>query len=278
MGIVSAKSPSPRDVSGPPMPVNSLFDVRGKIALVTGGAQGLGRMIAAGLVLAGARVYITSRKPDIGERAAGELSVAGECVALTANLATPEAAVALARAIKAREKRLDILVNNAGKTWGAPLESFPDRAWTDVMAVNVQGPFTLIRELLPLLKVSASAEDPARVINIGSIAGSVVEPLQAYSYAASKAAIHHLSRVLAADLATFHITVNAVVPGFFPTQMTAHLREDEKTQHSLLGRVPMGRFGRPDDIAGACLFLASRAGSYVTGAELHLDGGLRGCR
>lgn len=260
------------------MPMSSLFDVQGKIALVTGGAQGLGRMIAAGLVAAGARVYITSRKPDIGEQTARELRAEGECVALTANLATPEAAVALAHEIKARERRLDILVNNAGKTWGAPLESFPDRAWPDVMAVNVQGPFTLIRELLPLLKSAGSAEDPARVINIGSIAGSVVEPLQAYSYVSSKAAIHHLSRVLAADLAQYHVTVNIIVPGFFPTQMTAHLREDEGTLKELVGRVPLRRLGRADDVAGACVFLASRAGSYVTGAALHLDGGLGGCR
>jgi NAD(P)-dependent dehydrogenase (short-subunit alcohol dehydrogenase family) len=260
------------------MPAKSLFDVHGKVALVTGGAQGLGRMIAAGLVSAGARVYITSRKPDVGEQTARELSVEGECVALTANLSTAEAAVILAREIKAREQRLDILVNNAGKTWGAPLESFPDKAWADVMAVNVQGPFTLIRELLPLLKFAGSADNPARVINIGSIAGSVVEPLQAYSYVASKAALHHLSRVLAADLAPFHVTVNAVVPGFFPTQMTAHLREDEETHQSLLGRVPLRRLGRADDIVGACIFLASRAGSYMTGAELRLDGGLGGCR
>jgi NAD(P)-dependent dehydrogenase (short-subunit alcohol dehydrogenase family) len=260
------------------MPTKSLFDVQGKVALVTGGAQGLGRMIAAGLVTAGACVYITSRKPDIAEQTARELSADGECFALPANLATPEAAVALAGQIKAREQRLDILVNNAGKTWGAPLESFPDKAWPDVMAVNVQGPFTLIRETLPLLKSAGSIDDPARVINIGSVAGSVVEPLQAYSYAASKAAIHHLSRVLAADLAQFHVTVNVIVPGFFPTQMTAHLRENEETHRSLLGRVPLRRLGRAEDIAGACVFLASRAGSYITGAELHLDGGLGGCR
>jgi NAD(P)-dependent dehydrogenase (short-subunit alcohol dehydrogenase family) len=260
------------------MSTKSLFDVQGKVALVTGGAQGLGRMIAAGLVTAGARVYITSRKPDIGEQTARELSAEGECFALAANLATPEAAVALAAEIKAREQRLDILVNNAGKTWGAPLESFPDKAWPDVMAVNVQGPFTLIRELLPLLRSAGSNDDPARVINIGSLAGSVVEPLQAYSYVASKAAIHHLSRVLAAELARFQVTVNVIVPGFFPTQMTAHLREDEETHRSLLGRVPLRRLGRAEDIAGACVFLASRAGSYITGAELHLDGGLGGCR
>jgi NAD(P)-dependent dehydrogenase (short-subunit alcohol dehydrogenase family) len=268
------------------MPLNSLFEVRGKVALVTGGAQGMGRMIAAGLVAAGARVYITSRKSDIGAQTARELSAAvddngegiGECIALTANLATAEAAVTLAREIVARERRLDILVNNAGKTWGAPLESFPDKAWPDVMTVNVQGPFTLIRELLPILKASGSAEDPARVINIGSLAGNVVEPLQAYSYAASKAAIHHLSKVLAADLAQFHITVNVIVPGFFPTQMTAHLREDEETHRNLIARVPLRRLGRAEDVAGACLFLASRAGSYVTGTELCLDGGLSGCR
>jgi NAD(P)-dependent dehydrogenase (short-subunit alcohol dehydrogenase family) len=235
-------------------------------------------MIAAGLVAAGARVYITSRKPDIGEQTARELSADGECHALTANLATAEAAVALAQEFKAREQRLDILVNNAGKTWGAPLELFPDKAWPDVMAVNVQGPFTLIRELLPLLKSSGTADDPARVINIGSLAGSVVEALEAYSYVASKAAIHHLTRVLAADLAPFHITVNVIVPGFFPTQMTAHLRADEETHRSLIARVPLLRLGRAEDVAGACVFLASRAGSYVTGTELHLDGGLAGCR
>jgi len=260
------------------MSTNSLFDIRGKVALVTGGAQGLGRMIAAGLVAAGARVYITSRKQHIGEQTARDLSAEGECAALTANLATPEAAVGLAREIKAREQRLDILVNNAGKTWGAPLESFPDKAWTDVMAVNVQGPFTLVRELLPLLKAAGTADNPARVINIGSLAGSVVEPLQAYSYVASKAAIHHLSRVLAADLAPFHVTVNVVMPGFFPTQMTAHIREDEETHRNLVERVPLRRLGRAEDIAGACVFLASRAGSYITGAELRLDGGLGGCR
>jgi len=146
------------------------------------------------------------------------------------------------------------------------------------MSVNVQGPFTLIRELLPLLKKSGTADDPARVINIGSLAGSVVEPLQAYSYAASKAAIHHLSRVLAADLAQHHIAVNVVVPGFFPTQMTAHIRGNEEAHQKLIDRVPLRRLGRADDVAGTCVFLASRAGSYITGAEIHLDGGLAGCR
>jgi NAD(P)-dependent dehydrogenase (short-subunit alcohol dehydrogenase family) len=166
----------------------------------------------------------------------------------------------------------------AGSTWGAPLESFPDRAWPDVMAVNVQGPFTLIRELLPLLKAAATPDDPARIINVGSLAGNVVEPLQAYSYAASKAGLHHLSRVLAADLAPHHIAVNNVVPGFFPTPMTAHIRADDGAHQKLIARVPLGRLGRPEDIAGACVYLASRAASYITGIDLPVDGGLGGCR
>lgn len=258
--------------------MSSLFGIDHKTALVTGGAQGMGRMIAEGLVRAGAKVYITSRKPDICESTARELSQLGACVALAAELNTPEAIVALANEVKSREPRLNILINNAGRTWGAPLESFPDKAWAPVMAVNVQGPFTLIRELLPLLAHTASAEDPARIINIGSLAGLRAERLSAYSYAASKAALHHLSRTLAADLAERHITVNSVVPGYFPTQMTAHIRKDDTETRKLLERVPLGRLGEADDIAGACIFLSSRAGRYITGSELVLDGGMSGCR
>jgi NAD(P)-dependent dehydrogenase (short-subunit alcohol dehydrogenase family) len=235
-----------------------LFDITGKIALVTGGAQGLGRMIAEGLVNAGCKVYITSRKQDIGDQAAREMSERGQCIALVADLSTPEACTALAHEIKRSEQRLDVLVNNAGRTWGAPLESFPDKAWAAVMAVNVQGPFTLVRELLSLLKAAGSAQDPARVINVGSVAGAAVEPISAYSYAASKAAIHHLSKVLAAELAPDHITVNVIVPGYFPTQMTAHIRRDDKEAQKLISRVPLARLGRPDAI--------------------FLDGGAVGCR
>lgn len=254
--------------------MSTLFDIRGKVALVTGGAQGLGRMIAEALVTAGAMVYITTRKAALSESAQAEMSQRGHCVGLVADLTTPEAATVLANEIKTRETRLDILINNAGKSWGAPLESFPDKAWAGVMAVNVQGPFTLVRELLPLLKAAGTAEDPARVINIGSLAGARVEKISAYSYAASKAAIHHLSRVLAVELAPQHVTVNTIVPGYFPTQMTAHIRHDEEEGPKLIARVPMQRLGEPDDIGGACLFLSSRAGRYVTGTELVLDGGL----
>jgi NAD(P)-dependent dehydrogenase (short-subunit alcohol dehydrogenase family) len=195
-----------------------------------------------------------------------------------ADLSTPEACTALARTITEHEGRLHVLVNNAGRTWGAPLASFPDKAWAPVMAVNVQGPFTLIRDLLPLLKNAATADDPARVINIGSVAGATVEPLSAFSYAASKAAMHHLSRVLAAELAPDRITVNTVVPGYFPTQMTSHIRGEEERLEQLLQRVPLRRLGTEEDVVGACIMLSSRAGAYITGSALAIDGGMSGCR
>lgn len=259
--------------------MSDLFSVKGKVALITGGAQGLGYMIAEAMVKAGAKVYITSRKPDVCSASAEALSQFGECVALPAGLDSPEAIVDLADRFKANEEQLDILINNAGRTWGAPLETFPDKAWAPIMAVNVQGPFTLIRELLPQLKKSGAGDktNPARIINIGSLAGKLAEPLSAYSYVSSKAAIHHLSKVLAADLADDNITVNAVVPGYFPTGMTAHIREEEEKINELVERVPLSRLGSPEDIAGMCIFLCSRAGSYVTGTEMMVDGGMFGC-
>lgn len=258
--------------------MQTLFDVSGKVALVTGGVNGLGRMIAEGLLRAGAKVYVTTRKVAAAEVAQQELSQLGECVALAADISTAEAATALAKEITARESQLDVLINNAGKTWGAPLATFPDKAWAPVMAVNVQAPFTLVRELLPLLRASGSLADPARVINIGSLAGAVVERIDAYSYAASKAAMHHLSSVLAAELAGSHITVNVVVPGYFPTTMTAHIRQDEAQLDALVERIPLARLGHADDIAGLCIFLSSRAGRYITGSQLYVDGGMSGCR
>lgn len=256
-----------------------LFNLCGKHALVTGGATGLGRMIAEGLLSAGASVTITSRKRESAARAASELSEIGPCLGLDADLSSPEGVNSIVERYLAQRQQLDILVNNSGKTWGSPIESFPDKAWPGVMAVNVQAPFKLVQEFLVTLAAGAQADDPARIINIGSIAGMIVEPLQAYSYTASKAAIHHLSRQLAADLASRHITVNALVPGYFPTSMTAHLRSDEGEPEGILkDHIPLGRFGRPADIAGAVVFLSSKAGSYVTGTELVVDGGLAGCR
>jgi NAD(P)-dependent dehydrogenase (short-subunit alcohol dehydrogenase family) len=255
--------------------ISTLFDVSGKSVLVTGGAQGLGRMIAEAFVAAGAKVTITSRKADIADAAAAAMRERGACSAIAADLATAEGCTALARQITSK---LDVLVNNAGRTWGAPLETFPDKAWASVMAVNVQSPFTLVRDLLPLLKQAATPENPARVINVGSVAGIAVEPLSAFSYAASKAAIQHLSRVLAAELAPHRITVNTVVPGYFPTQMTSHIRAAGDRLDELVGRIPLGRLGTAEDVAGACILLASRAGAYITGSAIVIDGGMAGCR
>nr|WP_221214322.1 SDR family oxidoreductase [Sphingobium fontiphilum] len=254
-----------------------MFSLTGKKALVTGGAQGLGRMIAEGLLRAGATVAITSRKADICEEAAREMAALGSCIPLPADLSTPEAAVDLVARYREAVGECHILINNAGKTWGGPIDSFPDKAWPSVMAVNVQTPFTMVRELLPELSASGTPGDPARVINIGSVAGMKTERLSAYSYAASKAAVHMMTRDLAGDLAARNITVNAVIPGFFPTKMTAHMRDEDQVDPALLAHIPLQRLGSPDDIAGIVIFLCSRAGAYVTGAQIPVDGGVVGC-
>ena len=257
--------------------MSDLFSLAGRKALVTGGAQGLGRMIAEGVLRAGADVAITSRKAEACEAAAGEMESLGRCIPMPADLSTPEAAVDLVARYRKTVGECHILINNAGKTWGGAIDSFPDKAWPSVMAVNVQAPFTMIRELLPDLGKAGTSDDPARIINIGSVAGVKTERLKAYSYAASKAALHMMTRDLAGDLADRHITVNAVIPGFFPTKMTAHMRDDDVVDPSLLAHIPMRRLGKPEDIAGIAVFLASRAGAYVTGALIPIDGGLVGC-
>lgn len=255
----------------------ALFDVSGKTILVTGGAQGLGRMIAEGFIDAGANVLITSRKEEIVARAAAEMGERGRCEGFQADLGSFDGCTALSSAILERHDRLDVLINNAGRTWGEPLAEFSERGWNSVVPINLQAPFVLIRDLLPALKAAAREDDPARVINIGSIVGKIVEPLTAYSYATSKAALHHLSRVLAAELAKDHVTVNSIVPGYFPTNMTEHMREEDEYQE-LVTRVPLARLGRSSDIVGACILLASKAGAYMTGSELTIDGGMSGCR
>lgn len=256
-----------------------LFDLSGKHALVTGGANGLGRMIAEGLLRAGASVAVTSRKEADCARATEELQGVGDCLAFVADFQEPDAVSRLANRYRAARDGLDILVNNSGRTWAAPIETFPDKGWTSVMAINVQIPFQLVQAFLPELSAGASPEAPTRIINVGSIAGKVVEPLKAYSYGASKAAVHHLTRQLAADLAERSITVNTLCPGYFPTSMTAHLQGDEGAPAGMLeGHIPLRRFGSAADVAGAIIFLCSRAGAYVTGAELVVDGGISGCR
>jgi NAD(P)-dependent dehydrogenase (short-subunit alcohol dehydrogenase family) len=251
--------------------MSELFSIAGKTALVTGGSSGIGLMIARGYVEAGAKVYISSRKADVCDAVAAELSKVGECVAVPANLSTEEGCRQLAGEIAEREPSLDILVNNAGATWGAPLDDFDEAAWERVLALNVKGVFHLTKFLVPLLEAAGSAEAPARVINIGSIDGIHVPILETYSYSASKAAVHQLTRHLARRLAPA-VTVNAVAPGPFESKMMAATLE--AAGDAIAAAAPLKRIGRPDDMAGIAIFLASRAGAYLTGAIIPVDGGM----
>ena len=252
---------------------SDIFSIKGKVAVVTGGSRGIGLMIARGFVEAGARVYISARKAQACNEAAAELSKVGECISVPADLGTVEGAAHVVDEVARREKALHILVNNAGATWGAPLAEFPDSGWDKIMGINVKGVFHLTVKSLPLLRAAASKDDPARVINIGSIDGLRVPFFDNFSYSASKAAVHMLTRHLAHTLVKEHVTVNAIAPGLFPSKMTEFLfqgpGDDAATQN-----IPMGRAGRQDDIAGACIFLSSRAGSYLTGAIIPVDGGV----
>jgi len=251
--------------------MNDLFSIAGKTALVTGGSRGIGLMIARGYVEAGARVFISSRKADVLDEVAAELSKVGECQAIAADLSTEAECRRLAEAVATRESRLDILVNNAGATWGAPLEQFDEVAWERALALNVKGVFHLTKFLLPLLEEAGSAEEPARVINVGSIDGLRVPLLDNYSYSAAKAAVHMLTRHLAKRLAP-RITVNAIAPGPFESKMMAAILESFGEQ--IAANAPLKRIGRPDDMAGAAIYLASRAGAYLTGAVIPVDGGI----
>jgi len=253
---------------------NELFDVRGKAVVVTGGSRGIGFMIARGFVQAGARVYITARKAEACDAAAAELAKDGECVSVPSDLATTEGAQAFADAVTAREPALHVLVNNAGATWGAPLEDFPEAGFDKVMDINVKAVFNLTRLFLPALRAAASADDPARVINVGSIDGLRVPMMENYSYSASKAAVHMLTRHLAHRLCAEDITVNAIAPGPFESKMMAFVLGNEEGRDAVASTVPLKRIGRPDDMAGTAIFLASRAGSYLTGAVIPVDGGI----
>ena len=258
------------------MDLGQLFDVRGKTALVTGGGSGIGMMATEALVRAGCKVYIASRRLESCEAVADELNAEGpgEVIALQADLMTAEGTEQLAAELASREPALHILVNNSGMTWGAPLEEFPRSKWDDVFKLNVTAVADLTRLLLPLLKKTGTAEDPARVVNLGSVVGTRPVSNTAYSYSASKAAVHHLTRILANELAASHITVNAIAPGPFPSRMMQHITGDENRRKAMEAGVPLHRVGTPEDIAGVLLMLASRAGSYITGAIVPLDGGI----
>jgi NAD(P)-dependent dehydrogenase (short-subunit alcohol dehydrogenase family) len=252
--------------------MSNLFSIEGKTALVTGGSRGIGEMIVRGFVDAGVKVYISSRKADVCEALAEELRDAGgDVTALPADLSTEDACAALGGELESRERSLDILVNNAGATWGAPLEEFDEAAWERVLALNVKGVFFTTRYLLPLLEAASKPDEPSRVINIGSIDGLKTPSLETYSYSASKAAVHHLTRHLAKRLAP-GITVNAIAPGPFPSKMMRSTLEAFGDQ--IAASAPMKRIGRASDMAGAAIYLASPAASYVTGAVLPVDGGI----
>jgi NAD(P)-dependent dehydrogenase (short-subunit alcohol dehydrogenase family) len=249
--------------------VDPLFDVSTKTVLVTGGSRGIGRMIAAGFAERGATVYISSRKESELKRTAEEIGA----TALPADLSTEAGVLSLVAALGERETRLDVLINNAGATWGAALSDYPDSAFDKVFATNVKGPFHLTRALLPQLKAATRPDNPARVIMIGSIEGIRVPHWENYAYPASKAAVHMLTRDFAAKLAP-DITVNAIAPGFFESKMTAFVFEDSAATNDLTELIPLKRAGEPSDMAGIAIFLASRAGAYLTGAIIPVDGGV----
>jgi NAD(P)-dependent dehydrogenase (short-subunit alcohol dehydrogenase family) len=247
-----------------------LFDLTGKTALVTGGTRGIGLMIARGLLQAGARVVISSRKPDACAEAEEQLSEFGDVRSIPADLSRHDECLRLAESLDVEQ--LHILVNNAGATWGAPLEEFPEAAWDKVIDLNLKSPFWLVQALLPALRRAGTQDDPARIINIGSIDGIHVPALPVYSYTASKAAIHQLTRALARELGPQHVTVNAVAPGPFQSKMMAATLDS--FGDAIAAAAPMRRIGRDDDMAGVAVFLASRAGSYLTGAIIPVDGGI----
>ena len=251
--------------------MDKLFSLEGRVALVTGGSRGIGRMISEGFLRHGARVYISARKAEACDRTAAALSAIGPCTSLPADVSTLEGVEALAAQISAREPRLDILVNNAGAAWGAPFDEFPESGWDKVVDLNLKSPFFLTRALHGALKAAGSPGRPAKVINIASIDGIAVNPLETYSYAASKAGLIHLTRRMSMRLIEDHIAVTAIAPGAFVSDMNRAARDrgDEVAK-----RIPAQRIGTTEDMAGAAIFLASRAGDYVVGATLVVDGGV----
>ena len=256
--------------------MKDLFDVSGKVALVTGGSRGIGEMIAEGFVTHGVKTYISARKAEACDATAARLSQTGECISIPADLSSAEGIAALVDEVKGREDKLDILVNNAGAVWGEPIETFPESAWDKVMTLNVKSPFFLTQALLPLLENAANADDPARVIMVGSIDGINVNNMPTFAYGPSKAAVHHLARTLAAHLAPRNITANAIAPGLFPSHMTA--ATIEKHGDRIAQRTPLKRHGRPEDMAGVAIYLASKASSFVTGVVIPVDGGITGAK
>ena len=250
--------------------MNDLFSLRGRVALVTGGSRGIGRMIATGLLHHGAKVYLSARKAEACDAAAAELSAIGPCVSLPADVSTLEGARRLAAEMEAREPALDLLVNNAGAAWGADFDAFPENGWDKVVDLNLKAPFFLTQALHGALR-RAAAGRPAKVINVASIDGISVNPQETYSYAASKAGLIHLTKRMALRLAQDNIAVSGIAPGAFPSEMNRDARDHGD---AVARRVPMGRVGIPEDMAGIAIYLASRAGDYVVGETIVVDGGV----
>jgi NAD(P)-dependent dehydrogenase (short-subunit alcohol dehydrogenase family) len=250
--------------------MNDLFNLQGRVALVTGGSRGIGRMIAAGFLAQGAKVYISSRKAQACDATAAELSKTGECISLPFDVSSVEGARALAAEIMQREPALDILVNNAGAAWGEPFDTFPENGWDKVVDLNLKTPFFLAQALHEALK-RAAKKRPAKVINIASIDGISVNLWETYSYAASKAGLIHLTKRMALRLAQDNIVMSGIAPGPFASEMNKQAR-DHGDEVAL--RVPAGRIGTPEDMAGVAIYLASRAGDYVVGQTIAVDGGV----
>ena len=253
------------------MNVQDLFSLKGRVALVTGGSRGIGKMIAAGFVASGAKVYISSRKADVCDATAKELSAHGECISLPQDVSTVAGCDALAAAFAKRESKLDILVNNAGAAWGAPLDEFPESGWDKVMDLNLKSPFFLTKALHGALKAAASEARPAKVINIASIDGIRLNPWETYSYHASKAGLIYLTKRIAATLVADRIVVNAIAPGAFASDMNRTARDHGA---EVAKAIPMRRIGVDEDMAAAAIYLASRAGDYVVGETIAVDGGV----
>src|SRR6202158_3063644 len=249
----------------------NLFSLEGRTALVTGGSRGIGKMIAAGFIEQGAQVYISSRKADQCDAAAVELSRDGTCISVPQDSSTAEGCKSRAARIGEAEEKLDILVNNAGAAWGADFDEFPESGWDKVINLNLKTPFFLTKALAAPLRAAATAEKPAKVINVASIDGIFVNPMETYSYAASKSGLIHLTRRMAVKLIRDHVVVTAIAPGPFKSDMNKAARDNAD---EVATRVPSGRIGTDEDMAGAAIYLASRAGDYVVGTTIAVDGGI----
>ncbi|KAF9995869.1 hypothetical protein BGZ80_007324 [Entomortierella chlamydospora] len=255
------------------MQSSSLFDVKDKVVLVTGGGRGIGLMIAHGFVVNGAKVYISSRSAKVCDQVAEELNKLGQgqCISIPADLQSLDEVKRLVAEISKRESKLHVLINNAGANWGEAIATYPDQAFEKVMNLNLKRVFSLTQAMIPLLEAAATAATPSSIINIGSIDGIRVPPQETYAYSASKAALHQMTRVLAGHLGARHITCNAIAPGPFESKMMAETLR--KMGDQIIAGLPLGRIGQPEDIAATSIYLASRAGAYTTGAIIPVDGG-----